>query len=205
MRKSRKMALLMLPFLLAYLFQATQYARAPVKYNYYVVYAKNADIALEPGSDLSPDGSPLLDNSTIQEGLYNLTLGQWGPGYRINYTDAFHVRNDEAFNVTLISLNFSSDATGNEYLAIYMKNDTNLDGSPDGNWISVWLGSGTWLPATGNQLNVTTNYLIWIAPTGFVPVKIEIKLPESGLTNLNDTSPSIPYSGTMYMWFTSVY
>ncbi|MDH5441146.1 MAG: hypothetical protein OEY31_11145, partial [Candidatus Bathyarchaeota archaeon] len=59
-KKSRKMMLLMLPFILTYLFQATQYARAPVKYSYYVVYAKSADIALIPGTDRSPDGNPLL-------------------------------------------------------------------------------------------------------------------------------------------------
>jgi hypothetical protein len=93
--KRRKMTLLMLPFLLTYVFQATQYARAPVKYSYYVVYAKNADISITNGTDLAPDGESLLQNSTTQQGLYNLTLGGWGPGYWINYTDAFRIINRE--------------------------------------------------------------------------------------------------------------
>ena len=54
--KNKNAMLLLLPLLLAFAFQATQYARAPVEYNYYIVYAKNADIALKPGTDLSPDG-----------------------------------------------------------------------------------------------------------------------------------------------------
>jgi len=202
MKKSRKMALLMLPFLLTYLFQATQYARAPVKYNYYVVYAKNADIALKPGLDRSPNGQTLLQNATTQQGLYNLTLGRWGPGYIVNYTDAFHVRNNEAFAVRMMSLNFSGDATGNQYLAIFMRNDTTGDGNPDGDWIAVWLGSETWSPANGTQLSAT-RYMYFV-PNAELPVKIAIKLPETGL-GLNNTSPSLPYSGTLYLWFTSTY
>jgi len=199
LKKSRKMALLMLPFLITYLFQATQYARAPVKYNYYVVYAKNADIALIPGTDRSPDNNPLLSNSTIQQGLYNLSFGKWGPGYRINYTDAFHIKNNEAFAVNLIALNFSSDATGNQYLAIYMKNDTDQDGSPDTDWIAVYLGAETRSPKNGNQLNAT-NY-IYIHPNGEVPVKIEIMIKEP----IGAIDESTPYSGTLYLWFTSTY
>jgi len=202
MKKSRKMALLMLPFLLTYLFQATQYARAPVKYNYYVVYAKNADIALKPGADLSPNGLTLLQNATSQQGLYNLTLGQWGPGYRINYTDAYHVRNNEAFAVKLVSLNFSSDSTGNNYLALYMRNDTNGDGNPEGDWIPVYLGSDTWLPANGNQLSVT-NYIYFVS-NAELPVMVAISIPETGL-GLSQGTPLLAYTGTMHMWFTSTY
>jgi len=205
MKKSRKMVLLLLPFLITYLFQATQYARAPVKYNYYIVYAKNADIALMPGTDKSPNGQTLLQNSTNQQGLYNLTLGQWGPGYRINYTDAFHIKNNEAFAVILTCVNFSSDASGEEYLAVYMKNDTNGDGIADGDWIAVWLGSETWLPANGNQLNAA--YYIYLNATmpQYIPVKIEIKIPETGITGLTPGTPSVPYTGTVYFWFTSRY
>ena len=206
MKKSRKMALIMLPFLLTYLFQATQYARAPVKYNYYIVYAKNADIALLEGTDLSPeDGGKLLRNST-QQGLYNLSLGEWAPGYRINYTDAFHIKNNEYFSVKLICYNYSSDATGTEYLAVYMKNDTNGDGTADSDWIAVWLGTQTWPPNNGNQLSVS-NYIFFKGSNTIhteVPVKIEIKIAETNV-NINATSPSIEHTGTMYMWFTSTY
>jgi len=196
MKKSRKMALLLLPLLIAYLFQATQYARAPVKYNYYVVYAKNADIALIPGTDLSPeDGDKLLRNSTSQLGLYNLSLGKWAPGYRINYTDAFHIKNNEAFPVIMVGLNFSSGSTGTQYLAIYIKNGTN--------WVAAWLGDETRPPANGNQLNAS-HYIYIAANGGEVAVKIEIMISES-VADLNQTSSSLMYGGTMYLWFTSVY
>ncbi len=198
-KKSRKMMLLMLPFLLTYLFQATQYARAPVKYSYYVVYAKSADIALIPGTDRSPDGNPLLRNSTIQQGLYNMSLGKWGPGYRINYTDAFHVRNDQAFGVNLISINFSADSTGNQYIVIYMKNDTDQDGDADSAWIPVYLGSGTRPPYTGSQLS-PTNY-IYTHPSGQAPVMLEIMVNET-VGTIDETTP---YSGTLHLWFTSTY
>jgi len=204
MKKSRKMVLLLLPFLLTYLFQATQYARAPVKYNYYVVYAKNADIALLPGSDLSPNGETLLQNATSQQGLYNLTLGQWAPGYRINYTDAFHVKNNEAFAVILTTFNISSDATGSNYLAVYMKNDTDADGIADSDWIAVWLGAETWNPANGNQLN-STYYIFFTANMAqYIPVKIEIKIAETAI-GISPGTPLIAYSGTLYLWFTSTY
>jgi len=203
LKKSRKMVLLLLPFLLAYIVQATQYARAPVKYGYYVVYAKNADIALLPGTDLSPeDGDYLLRNATTQQGLYNLSLGEWGPGYHVNYTDAFHIKNQEAFRIRMIGLNFSSPSNGTEYLALYMKNDTNGDGSPDGDWIAVWLGSQTWPPANGDQLSAT-NYMYFGDNTGGeLPVKIEIMIPETGVP-IGPSQPSILCTGTMYLWFTS--
>ena len=198
MKNGRKIALLMLPILVAYLFQATQYARAPVKYNYFVVYAKNADIALRPGNDLSPNGQTLLQNSTNQLGLYNLTLGQWGPGYRINYTDAFRIVNREAFAIRMIGFNFSSDSTGTGYLRIYVYNDTNNDGVGDTE-VCVWDGSSTTLSSS--------NYIYFKAASaygsdgGSSRVKIEIILPETGIDFQGQSS--IEYSGTLYLWFTS--
>ncbi len=194
--------MLLLPFLLTYILQATQYARAPVKYGYFVVYAKNADISLLPGTDRSPeDGDYLLRNSTIQEGLYNLSLGEWGPGYSVNYTDAFRIKNREAFSICMIGFNFSSTGTnGTEYLALYIRNDTNGDGNPDGGWIAVWLGSQTWPPADGDQLSVT-NYIYFVTDAE-LPVKVEIKIPETGMP-IGPSQPSILYTGTMYLWFTS--
>lgn len=196
MRKSRKLAVLMLPILAAYVFQATQYARAPVKYNFYVVYAKNADIALKPGSDLSPNGQTLLQNATTQEGLYNLTLGQWGPGYRVNYTDAFNITNNEVFTIRMIAFNFSSGSSGHPYLKIYVLNDTNDDGFGDTE-VEVWDGSNTVLNST---------YYIYFKASasygqegGTSRVKVMINIPETGLG-----TPPITYSGTIYMWFTSV-
>jgi len=185
---------------MAYMFQATQYARAPVKYNFYIVYAKNADIALKPGSDLSPNGQTLLQNSTSQQGLYNLTLGQWGPGYRVNYTDAFNVTNREVFVIRMTSFNFSSDSTGNNYLRIYLLNDTNNDGYGNSE-VCVWDGTTTFLSSS--------NYIYFKAATsygndgGTSRVKMEIRIDETNV-NINATSPTLAYSGTIYCWFTSV-
>lgn len=194
------MILLLLPLLIAYVVQATQYARAPLKYGYYVVYAKNADVALLPGTDLSPNGQTLLQNSTQQEGLYNLSLGKWAPGYDVNYTDAFHIRNREAFNITLVGLNFTTASNGTDYLAIHIRNDTDGDGVADGNWVAAWLGSQTWPPANGSQLNVTS--YIFFATDAELPVKIEIKVPESGVP-VSQGTPELYYTGTIYLWFTS--
>ncbi len=198
MRKSRKLALLMLPILAAYLFQATQYARAPVKYNFFVVYAKNADIALNPGSDLSPNGDTLLQNATSQQGLYNLTLGKWGPGYSINYTDAFNVTNREAFNIMMIGFNFSEASTGNSYLKIYILNDTDSDGYGDTE-VLAWDGS--------NSAISSTDYIWFTAAAtygndgGTSRVKVQIDLPESGIDFGGQAQ--IDYDGTMYLWFTN--
>ena len=196
------MVLLLLPFLLTFIFQATQYARAPLQYGYYVVYAKNADISLLSGTDLSPeDGDFLLRNSTTQQGLYNLSLGKWAPGYNINYTDAFHIKNREAFNISLISLNFSDWRDGTEYLAIYLKNDTDEDGIPDGDWIPAWIGAQMPPPSNGTQLSATR--YIFFASGAELPVKIEIKIFDLGII-IAQSQPSILYTGTMYLWFTSV-
>lgn len=201
MKRSRKMALLMLPILAAYIFQATQYARAPVKYNFYVVYAKNADIALKPGSDLSPNGDTLLQNAT-QEGLYNLTLGQWGPGYRVNYTDAFNITNNQEFPIKMIAFNFSSASGGEEFLRIHVYNDTNQDGRGDTK-VCVWDGLTTLLgqepdydyiyfkEAEDGQVNGGTSRVI-----------IEIRIAETGI-GLDEFHPKLEYKGTLYLWFSS--
>ena len=203
MKKSRKLALLMLPILAAYVFQATQYARAPVEYNFFVVYAKNADIALVPGLDKSPNGQTLLQNSTVagQQGYYNLSLGQWGPGYRVNYTDAFNVTNNEAFNITMIAFNFSADSTGKDMLKIYALNDSTGDYFGDKE-VCVWNGTHTQLNATfylffrgspnyGTQPGTTSRF------------KVMINIPVS--TPLTPGDPDIEYKGTIYMWFTSLW
>jgi hypothetical protein len=196
--KSRKLALLMLPLLVAFMFQATQYARAPVAYNYYVVYAENADIALRPGTDLSSNGNPLLQNST-QFGLYNLTLGRWGPGYDINYTDAFHVINREVFNITMVGFNFTGTSTGHANLRIYVLNDTDLDGAGDTE-VEVWDGTNTVLNST---------YYIWLKAAGVYgndggdsKVKLRVLIPET-VAGLDAGTNELGYTGKSLLWFTS--
>ncbi len=194
MRKSRKTALLMLPILAAYIFQATQYARAPVRYNFFIVEAEYADIALVPGTDKSPNGLPLLQNATTQVGLYNLTLGQWGPGYRVNYTDAFNITNNEAFPIKMIGFNFSG--TGGNFLNIYVLNDTDLDmyGETE---VLVWDGAVSSLNSTNYiWFNATATYG---NPGGTGRVKVMINIPE----DIDDDVLPNEYSGAMYLWFTS--
>ena len=201
MKKSRKMALLMLPFLLTYLFQATQYARAPVKYSFFVVYAKNADIALVPGSDLAPNGKPLLHNATWQTGLYNLTLGRWGPGYRVNYTDAFNVTNNEAFPIKMMGFNFTG--TGGEYLNIYILNNTNPGTDRFGDTqVLAWNGTHSLINATNSVY--FTGAATYGQEGGTSRTTIMINIPESGI-GLNQTTTEIRYEGTLYLWFTGEY
>jgi len=193
MNRSRKLVLLMLPILVAFLFQATQYARAPVKYGYYVVYAKNADIALRPGSDLGPNGENLLQNSTDQEGLYNLTLGKWGPGYNVNYTDAFNVTNREVFAIRMIGFNFTAGSTGLQYLRMYVLNDTDDDGYGDAE-VMAWDGSNTVLSSTSYvYLKAAPSYG---SDGGTSRVKVSIAIDETGVTLTE-------YTGTLTMWFQS--
>ena len=198
--KNRNATLLLLPLLLAFAFQATQYARAPIEYNYYVVYAKNADIALRPGNDLSPNGLSLLQNSSGQEGFYSLNLGRWGPGYMINYTDAFSVVNREVFDIRMIGFNFTGDSTGNSYLRIRVMNDTNQDGSGD-TWVIVWDGTATTL--------TVSNY-IFIAQSssygddgGENDVAVDLVIPNTGI-GISDGTPEINYTGQCQLWFTSI-
>jgi len=193
MNRSRKLVVLMLPILVAFLFQATQYARAPVKYGYYVVYAKNADIALRPGSDLGPNGENLLQNSTDQEGLYNLTLGKWGPGYNVNYTDAFNVTNREVFAIRMIGFNFTAGSTGLQYLRMYVLNDTDDDGYGDAE-VLAWDGSTTVLSSTSYvYLKAAPSYG---SDGGTSRVKVSIAIDETGVTLTE-------YTGTLTMWFQS--
>ena len=201
MKKSRKMSILMLPLLLTYVLQATQYARAPVHYNFYVVYAENADIALVSGTDKSPNGQPLLQNTTSQVGLYNLSLGRWGPGYRVNYTDAFNVTNNEAFPIKMIGFNFSG--TGGEYLNIYILNNTNPGTDIFGDTqVLIWNG-------TRSLIN-STYYIyfspapVYLQPGGTSRATIMINILEN-VIGLNQTTSEIRYDGTLYFWFTGVY
>ncbi len=192
--------MLLLPLLMGFAFQATQYARAPSEYNFYVVYAKSADISLRPGTDLSPNGQTLIQNSTNQEGFYNLTLGQWGPGYVVNYTNAFAVYNREVFNIRMIGFNFSSAATGGEYMRISVKNDTNNDGVGD-TWVEVWDGSSTTL---------TPNYYIYLKAAstygtdgGYSDVRMDVVVPSTGV-GISQGTPQLTYNGQVLLWFTSM-
>jgi hypothetical protein len=191
--------LLILPLLLGYVVQATQYARAPVDYNYYVVYAKNADIAIQPGVDKSPDGDLLLRNSTNQEGLYTIRLGQWAPGYRVNYTDGFRIVNREVFNIRMIGFNYSAPSIGQSYINIYVQNDTDNDGAGDV-WVFAWDGtSSTLSPTNYIYLKQADSYG---NNGGVAKVKVMINIPATGV-GLSQGTPQLDYSGTMYMWFTS--
>ena len=196
----RKSLALLLPLLVGFAFQATQYARAPVDYEYYVVYGKNADIALKPGNDLSPNGQTLIQNSSGQEGLYVLSLGKWGPGYIVNYTDAFRVTNREAFNVRMVGFNFTAASTGGAYLRISVQNDTDDDGVGD-DWIEAWNGTTTVLSAA--------NYIYLKAAGtygndgGSAQVRVDVVVPDSGI-GISGGTPELSYSGRMNLWFTSI-
>jgi hypothetical protein len=191
--KKKNSVLLLLPLLVGFAFQATQYARAPVSYNYYIVYARSADIALKPGNDLGPDGLALLRNSTSQYGYYNLTLGKWGPGYVVNYTDAFHIVNREVFAVKMIGFNFTTGATGNNYLTIYIQNST-------GAWVEAWNGASSQLSTTHYiYINAAASYGV---DGGVAAVKINIAIPSTGI-GLTGSISSLPYSGQIVAWFTS--
>jgi hypothetical protein len=196
--RKKNSVLLLLPLLLGFAFQATQYARAPVTYNYYLVYAKNADVAVRPGTDLSPNGATLLQNSTTQQGFYNLYLGQWGPGYMINYTDAFRIVNREVFDVKLIGFNFTG-ATGLSNFYIRVQNDTNQDGMPD-SYVTVWDG-------TTNYINIAHYIYLKSASSygndgGYTKIWFGIHTPQTDV-GLNSTVTQIPYSGELDLWFTS--
>ena len=198
--KNKNVMLLLLPLFLGFAFQATQYARAPVEYNYYLVYAKNADIALRPGNDLSPNGLTLLQNSSTQEGLSVLTLGRWGPGYMVNYTDAFRVTNREVFDIRMIGFNFTGASTGNSYLRIRVQNDTDGDSVGD-TWVTVWDGTSTTL---------TTGSYIFIAAAstygddgGVCTVAIDLVIPSTGI-GISSGTPELTYSGQCLLWFTSI-
>ena len=202
--KNKNAMLLLLPLLLAFAFQATQYARAPVDYNYYLVYARNADIALRPGTDLSPDGGEgegyLLHNSTTQEGLYELSFGRWSPGYQVNYTDPFSVTNREVFDIKMISFNFTATATGSSYLRIHVQNDTDDDGVGD-TWVTVWDG-------TSSTLSIS-NYIFIAAASsygtdgGLAEVAVDLVIPSTGI-GISGGTPELNYSGQCLLWFTSI-
>lgn len=196
--RNRNSLLLLLPLLLGFAFQATQYARAPAQYDYYLVYAKNADIAVRPGNDISPNGQTLLQNSTAQQGYYALQLGKWAPGFILNYTDAFRITNREVFAIRMIGFNFT-DATGVNNLMIKVENDTTGDGVGDA-WVTVWDGTSSTLS--------TSQYIYMKAATtygddgGTSKVWYSISLASSGLA-LNSTTPQIAYNGNLFLWFTS--
>ena len=198
--KNRNTLLLLLPILLGFAFQATQYARAPVEYNYYLVYAKNADIALKPGNDLSPNGQTLIQNSTTQDGFYSMVLGRWAPGYMVNYTDAFRVVNREVFNIKMIGLNFTAGATGNDYLRIRVQNDTDDDGVGD-TWVTVWDGASTTLSVDNYiYLKATATYG---NDGGSTQVSVDLVIPSTGI-GISSGTPELSYSGQLLLWFTSI-
>ncbi|MFH0749005.1 MAG: hypothetical protein V1915_03710 [Candidatus Bathyarchaeota archaeon] len=192
--------LLLLPFLVAFAFQATQYARAPVQQNFFIVHTKNADIAIRPGNDLSPSGQSLLQNASAQEGLYELELGTWGPGYLVNYTDAFRIYNREIFDIKMIGFNFTEDSTGNQYLRIRVQNDTDYDGIGD-SWVTVWDGSTNILDV--NHPIHFQGASISGDDGGYAKIEIDLVIPRTGI-GISNTASEIIYMGQLRLWFTSI-
>ena len=176
----------------------------PLQFGYYIIYPKNANVSVLPGTDRSPeDGNYMLRNTTTQERLPTLYLGELplgdvAPGQEITYNDAFHIKNMEAFDIHLTGFNFSSQTIGTEFLAFYIKNDTDGDGNSDGDWIAVWLGDQTFSPANGSQLN-STHYILF-KTDGDLPVKIVIKIPEK-TSAINEPKAIFYGTGKLYLWF----
>jgi hypothetical protein len=155
---------------------------------------------VQPGNKLSPNGQTLIQNSTVQEGLYSLSLGKWGPSYVVNYTDAFHITNRKVFNVRMVGYNLTAASTGGEYLRMYVQNDTDDDGVGD-TWIQAWDGTATTLSASNYiYLKATSTYG---DDGGYAQVRIDVVVADTGVGIDNDT-PELNYSGQLVCWFTSI-
>lgn len=192
---------MLLPLLLGFALQATQYARAPIEYDYYIVYAKFADILIKPGTDLSPTtGDFLLQNSTFQDGLYTMRLGRWGPGYVVNYSDAFRIVNREIFDIKMIDLNFTSTSTGDQYLSIWIQNDTDSDSFGD-RWVLAWDGSISTL--SKNNYILIKSASSYGEDGGNAKVFLKVEIPKN-ISNVSNIEPELVYNGQISLWFTSI-
>ncbi|NVM23826.1 MAG: hypothetical protein HWN68_18860 [Desulfobacterales bacterium] len=116
------------------------------------------------GSDLAADGSPLLKNSSDQQGYYKLDLGHWGIGYRIDYTDAFRIVNQQAFNISLIYLNFTDESDGNCYMWLWVQNGSQ--------WACAWNSTHSLLNATQRiSLPANETLRVWVRVNLEIPTR----------------------------------
>ena len=129
-----------------------------------------------------------------------MNLGRWGPGYMVNYTDAFAVTNREVFDIRMIGFNFTGASTGNSYLRVRVQNDTDQDGSGD-TWVTVWDGIATTLtPSNYIYIDAASSYG---TDGGESNVAVDLVIPSTGI-GISDGTPEITYSGQCQLWFTSI-
>ena len=129
-----------------------------------------------------------------------MSLGRWGPGYVINYSDAFRIVNREIFDIKMIDLNFTSSSTGDRYLSIWIQNDTDTDGMGD-RWVLAWDGSDS--PLSKNNYIFIKSAPNYGEDGGYSKVFLKVEIPKN-ISDISNTEPEMVYNGQILLWFTSI-
>ena len=129
MRIDRRLTLLGVMLVVLSMTMATQYATTKVAFSYGIVHPSNADIRFV-GSDNSSDGLGRVirvDNTTSW--YAQISLGDWMPNSKKNYTAAFAIVNEEISFVNITHANISG--TGGDYMTVWLHGNRSKDASEE--------------------------------------------------------------------------
>jgi hypothetical protein len=172
MRIDRRVTLLGVMLVVLSTTMATQYATTKVAFSYGIVHPSNADIRFV-GSDNSSDGLGRVlrvDNTTSW--YAQISLGNWMPNSKKNYTAAFAIVNEENTIVNITNANISG--TGWNYLTVWLHGNRSKDASEEqaaakvcilNNGVSPFGTSGcAWRLGAGNKNPANMNGTAILTP-----------------------------------------
>jgi hypothetical protein len=223
MRIDRRLTLLGVMLVVLSMTMATQYATTKVTFTYGIVHPSNADIRFI-GSDNSSDGLGRVirvDNSS-SSWYAQISLGDWMPNSKKNYTAAFAIVNEEQLVVNITRANVSG--TGWNYMTVWLHGNRSKDVSEEqdsakvcilDNGVSPFSTTGcAWQLGAGNKdstnmngtailtpwdntshirYNSTTNIYAENGTRDFVWVEISLDIPS--------TADIAAASGILYIYF----
>jgi hypothetical protein len=222
MRLDRRLTLLGVMLVVLSMTMATQYAITKVTFTYGIVHPSNADIRFV-GSDNSSDGLGRVIRVDNSSSWYaQISLGNWMPNSKKNYTAAFAIVNEEQLVVNITRANVSG--TGWNYMTVWLHGNRSLDVSdeqasakvcilnkgvsPFGTSGCAWrLGAGNknasnmngtaiktkWDSTSHVRYNSTTNIYAKNGTRDFVWVEISLDIPS--------TATLTAASGILYIYF----
>jgi hypothetical protein len=109
---------------------ATQYATTRATYSFTIAHPSDADIRFIGSDNSSADNLRVLrvNNGTTAK-YATISLGDWNPNSRKNYTAAFGIVNEEQFKVNITFINITG--TNNSYVTIWLHGDRDADYNGD--------------------------------------------------------------------------
>jgi hypothetical protein len=158
---------------------ATQYATTRATYSFSIAHPSDADIRFIGSDNSSGDNMRVfrVANGTTTK-YATISLGDWMPNSKKNYTAAFGIVNEEYFKVNITHVNITG--TNNSYITIWLHGDRDADYNGETSSCVKVLSGGTAL--------YTSSTAAWTLGAG-----------NGNANNMNGTDLSTPWDDTSHV------